>query len=103
MRKSAVRGMAPYLPYREAMAQAMAVAVEADEQEAGDAAADSQPQVPALPEYTDAQMAENLPNWQAAIDSGRTTPERIIALVSSKYTLTGDQETHILNMKKQGD
>ena len=102
MRKSAVRGMAPYLPYREAMAQAMAVAVEADEQEAGDAAADSQPQAPALPEYTDAQMTENLPNWQAAIDSGRATPGRIIALVSSKYALTTGQETHILNMKKQG-
>ena len=103
MRKSAVRGMAPYLPYREAMAQAMAVAVEADEQEGGDGVGDSPPQAPALPEYTDAQMAENLPKWQAAIDSGRTTPERIIALVSSKYGLTGDQETHILNMKKQGD
>ena len=103
MRKSAVRGMAPYLPYREAMAQAMAVAVEADEQEGGDGAGDSTPQAPALPEYTDAQMAENLPNWQAAINGGRATPERIIALVSSKYRLTGDQETHILNMKKQGD
>ena len=84
------------------MAQAMAVAVEADEQEAGDAAADSQPQATALPEYTDTQMAENLPKWQAAIDSGRTTPERIIALVSSKYVLDTNQETHILNMKKQG-
>ena len=103
MRKSAVRGMAPYLPYREAMAQAMAVAVEADEQEGGDGAGDSLPQAPGLPEYTDAQMAENLPKWQAAINSGRTTPERIIALVSSKYALTTGQETHILNMEKQGD
>ena len=103
MRKSAVRGMAPYLPYREAMAQAMAVAVEADEQEGGDGVGDSPPQVPTLPEYTDAQMTENLPTWQKAIDAGRTTPERIIALVSSKYALTVDQETHILNMKKQGD
>ena len=77
MRKSAVRGMAPYLPYREAMAQAMAVAVEADEQEGGDGAGDSTPQAPALPGYTEVQMAENLPNWQAAIDSGRATPGRI--------------------------
>lgn len=99
MKKSAVRGLAPYMPYREAMAQAMTVAVEAEQEQDGE-----QPeQQPALPEYTDVQMAENLPNWQAAINSGRTTPERIIALVSSKYTLTGDQETHILNMKKQGD
>lgn len=98
MKKSAVRGLAPYMPYREAMVQAMTVAVEAEQEQDGE-----QPeQQPALPGYTDAQMAENLPNWQAAIDSGRATPERIIALVSSKYTLTGDQETHILNMKKQG-
>lgn len=98
MKKSAVRGLAPYMPYREAMAQAMTVAVEAEQEQDGE-----QPELPpALPGYTDAQMAENLPNWQAAIDSGRATTERIIALVSSKYTLTGDQETHILNMKKQG-
>lgn len=98
MKKSAVRGLAPYMPYREAMVQAMTVAVEAEQEQDGE-----QPeQPPALPEYTDAQVAENLPNWQAAIDSGRATPERIIALVSSKYALTSDQETHILNMKKQG-
>lgn len=99
MKKSAVRGLAPYMPHREAMVQAMTVAVEAEQERGGE-----QPELPpALPEYTDAQMAENLPNWQAAIDSGRATPERIIALVSSKYALTSDQETHILNMKKLGD
>lgn len=99
MKKSAVRGLAPYMPYREAMVQAMTVAVEAEQEQDGE-----QPeQPPALPEYTYAQMAENLPNWQAAINSGRATPGRIIALVSSKYALTGDQEAHILNMKKQGD
>ena len=99
MKKSAVRGLAPYMPYREVMAQAMTVAVEAEQAQDGE-----QPEPPpALPEYTDDQMTANLPKWQAAINSGRATPERIIALVSSKYTLTGDQETHILNMKKQGD
>lgn len=99
MKKSAVRGLAPYMPYREAMVQAMTVAVEAEQEQDGE-----QPErPPALPEYTDAQMTENLPTWQKAIDAGRTTPERIIARVSSKYTLTGDQETHILNMKKQGN
>lgn len=97
-KKSAVRGLAPYMPYREAMAQAMTVAVEAEQEQDGE-----QPErPPTLPEYTDAQMAENLPTWQKAIDAGRTTPERIIALVSSKYALAAGQETHILNMKKQG-
>lgn len=99
MKKSAVRGLAPYMPYREAMAQAMTVAVEAEQAQDGE-----QPEPPpALPEYTDAKMTENLSNWQAAINSGRATPERIIALVSSKYALTSDQEAQILNMKKQGD
>lgn len=99
MKKSAVRGLAPYMPYREAMVQAMTVAVEAEQEQDGE-----QPeQQPALPEYTDDQMTANLPNWQAAINSGRATPDRIIALVSSKYVLTANQETHILNMKKQGD
>lgn len=99
MKKSAVRGLAPYMPYREAMAQAMTVAVEAEQ-----AQDEEQPEPPpALPGYTDVQMAENLPNWQAAINSGRATPGRIIALVSSKYVLTGNQEAQILNMKKQGD
>lgn len=99
MKKSAVRGLAPYMPYREAMAQAMTVAVEAEQ-----AQDEERPEPPpALPEYTDDQMTANLPKWQAAINAGRATPERIIALVSSKYALTGDQETHILNMKKQGD
>lgn len=99
MKKSAVRGLAPYMPYHEAMAQAMSVAVEAEQAQDGE-----QPELPpALPGYTAAQMAENLPNWQAAINSGRATPDRIIALVSSKYVLTANQETHILNMKKQGD
>ena len=80
-------------------AQAMTVAVEAEQAQDGE-----QPEpLPALPEYTDVHMAENLPNWQAAINSGRATPERIIALVSSKYALTGNQEAQILNMKKQGD
>jgi recombination protein RecT len=102
MKKSAVRGLAPYMPYREAMAQAMTVAVEAEAEQAHDGE-QPEPPPPALPEYTDAQMAENLPKWQAAINSGRTTPERIIALVSSKYALTTGQETHILNMEKQGD
>lgn len=99
MKKSAVRGLAPYMPYREAMVRAMTVAVEAEQEQDGE-----QPeQQPALPEYTDDQMTANLPNWQAAINSGRATPDRIIALVSSKYVLTANQETHILNMKKQGD
>lgn len=44
-----------------------------------------------LPAYTAEQMDANVDTWRAAIASGKTTPERIAAMVSSKYTLTADQ------------
>ena len=44
-----------------------------------------------LPPYTAEQMDANVDAWRAAIAAGKTTPERIAAMVSSKYTLTTDQ------------
>lgn len=44
-----------------------------------------------LPAYADEQMDANVDAWRAAIAAGKTTPERIAAMVSSKYTLTTDQ------------
>ncbi|WP_286978244.1 RecT family recombinase [Pseudomonas sp.] len=52
-----------------------------------------------LPAYPDAKLTENLPKWRAAIESGRTTPEKVIGTVTSKYTLT-DQQTEIINQLK---
>lgn len=40
-----------------------------------------------LPVYTQEQFNENANKWADAIDSGRATPEKIIAMVSSKYDL----------------
>lgn len=44
-----------------------------------------------LPAYTAEQMDANVDAWRAAMAAGKTTPERIAAMVSSKYTLTADQ------------
>lgn len=55
----------------------------------------SQPRVQvepeSLPAYTDAQLAENLPKWQAAIDASRTSPAHIIANICSKYVISAEQ------------
>jgi len=49
-------------------------------------------QVPkVLPAYTAEQMDSNVDAWRAAVLSGKTTPDRVIAMVSSKYTITEDQ------------
>lgn len=62
-------------------------------------AQDDKPEAPpeekALPEYTEDQLKENLAAWTAAIKGGKTTPERIIAMVSSKFTLTDAQRKQI--------
>ena len=55
----------------------------------------SQPRVQAepqaLPAYTDEQLAENMPKWQAAMDAGRASPGRIIANIRSKYVISAEQ------------
>lgn len=58
------------------------------------------PEPKTLPAYTDAQMEENEAAWQAAINSGKTTPQRILAMVSSKFTLSSEQAERIRTMKK---
>jgi hypothetical protein len=44
-----------------------------------------------LPEYPYEKLAENLPKWRGAIDAGRSTPEKVIATIASKYTLSEEQ------------
>jgi phage recombination protein Bet len=53
-----------------------------------------------LPEYSDDALRENKPSWQKSLNAGKTTPERIIAMVSSKYELTAEQRAEILSMRK---
>lgn len=52
-----------------------------------------------LPSYTSEQLAQNLPKWRAAVESGRSSPEHLIATISSKYTLTAEQIDAINQLK----
>ncbi|MFK3971151.1 recombinase RecT [Pseudomonas sp. NPDC087358] len=44
-----------------------------------------------LPPYPDDKLAENLPKWQKSVDAGKSSPEHLIATISSKYTLSEQQ------------
>lgn len=51
-----------------------------------------------LPHYPDNKLAENLPAWRALVESGRKRASDIVAMVSSKYTLTDEQRKSILDL-----
>lgn len=59
----------------------------------------AQPEPEALPAYSDDLLKENLVKWQPLIDANRTSPEHLIATISSKYTLTDAQKEQITNLK----
>lgn len=44
-----------------------------------------------LPAYTAEQIDANVDTWRAAIASGKTTAERLVNTIQSKYTLTAEQ------------
>ena len=54
-----------------------------------------------LPVYTEEQMTRNLAAWKESVEAGKTTPDRIIAKVSSGYRLTEDHINKIRALKKQ--
>lgn len=56
-----------------------------------------------LPAYTDMQLEENLAAWQAAINSGKATPQKILAMVGTKYRLTEEQANAIRAIKPEVD
>lgn len=45
--------------------------------------------------YPEEEFAKNLPRWLAAVESGKKTAEEIIAMVSSKGTLSAEQQAEI--------
>jgi len=59
----------------------------------------AQPEPEALTTYPDDLLDENLIKWQPLIDAGRTSPEHLIATISSKYTLSDAQKEKITNLK----
>ena len=44
-----------------------------------------------LPSYSDEAFGKNLPTWRGMIESGKKTADQIIAMVSSKATMTDEQ------------
>lgn len=56
-----------------------------------------------LPAYTDSQLEENLAAWQAAINSGKATPQKILAMVGTKYRLSEEQANVIRAIKQEVD
>lgn len=57
----------------------------------------------ALPEYSEEQFAANSPAWQKIIQAGKKTPDQIIAMVSTKGTLTDAQKQAIHDMANVTD
>lgn len=49
----------------------------------------------ALPPYPAESMAKNLPVWGNAVAEGKKTADQIIAMISSKYTLSPSQQAQI--------
>ncbi|WP_282259663.1 hypothetical protein [Stenotrophomonas sp. PS02301] len=54
-----------------------------------------------LPGYTDEAFAAALPQWQAAINAGKKTPDGIIAMAQTKGVLTDAQLAQIRSMVQQ--
>lgn len=51
-----------------------------------------------LPPYPDSKLEESRESWISAIKAQRTSPEHLIATISSKYTLTEAQKEKILSL-----
>lgn len=54
-----------------------------------------------LPAYTADQMESNLPAWQDAINAGKTTPDKIMTKIRSRYRLSPEQIARISALKKE--
>lgn len=57
----------------------------------------------ALPAYTDSDLQKNLTTWRTTIEAGRATPDRIIAMISSKYALTEAQKQEICKLAESDE
>lgn len=48
-----------------------------------------------LPVYPDSKLEENTEKWRTMIGAGRTSPDHLLANLTSKYTVTPEQEERI--------
>lgn len=58
---------------------------------------------PALSEYSDAQMAENMPRWREIVKSGKRTPSQIVSMIESKHSLSDAQKSEILSLEQSDE
>ncbi|QKZ07741.1 phage recombination protein Bet [Pseudomonas eucalypticola] len=58
-----------------------------------------EPAAEQLPPYPNDKFTESLPTWRGMVEAGRSSPEHLIAKVSSKYSLTAEQITAINQLK----
>ncbi len=56
------------------------------------------PEPPDLENYPDEKLQENLPKWRSAVEDGRSSPDHLIATISSKYTLSEQQIEQIKSL-----
>ena len=60
------------------------------------AVVESLTKLPSLPPYSAADFAKNLPKWRGVVESGRKTPDALLAMLSTKATFSDAQRTEIL-------
>jgi len=53
---------------------------------------------PALPDYSAADFAKNLPAWKKAIADGKKTPGDLLAMLSTRATFSEEQKATILSL-----
>lgn len=51
---------------------------------------------PALPAYSAADFNANLQKWRALVESGKKTPEQLLAALSTKVTFSAEQRAEIM-------
>ena len=66
-----------------------------DEQEAKE-----EPKQEGPKQYPDADYTKNFPAWKKLIESGKKTPSEIVAMVTTKGSLSADQTTKLMNLKR---
>lgn len=59
---------------------------------------DPAPEAMALESYPEEKLQENLPRWRGAVEAGRSSPDHLIATISSKFTLSEQQIQQIQNL-----
>jgi phage recombination protein Bet len=58
---------------------------------------------PALPDYSQADFDKNLPQWRGIVQSGRKTPDELIAMVSTKGVLNDAMKQAMRDLSKPAD